>query len=321
MVREPESGELLVNFDPQVTELIKESVYMKKMGLEIPEDAKSLILLQTSIEQSTVDIKELLERYNNFIRKFPKDLLPLMKPHKEVVDVAIKPGLVSVTWASTNIDDYLANIKREMDAFENLGNLAKDILECRVETALQEIANTSLCLMPGEPCSIEEFSKLAEETAQKAVVLLTKYIRFCEAALLDILETLNKHLGEADRRLVRGTADEYYECAMKNEGKGKAQRCQECLGCIYFNFLTLYTQRNNDALVQCTKNSLDSIKKRLQQTNKYLGGQVIREKVKNPLLRADIILAIPNIAAKPTLDDMQVGEITFIGRKNNHAMY
>jgi dynein heavy chain len=50
---------------------------------------------------------------------------------------------------------------------------------------------------------------------------------------------------------------------------------------------------------------LDSIKKRLQQTNRYIGGQVIREKVKNPLFKADIILAIPNISIKPTLDDMQ----------------
>jgi dynein heavy chain len=43
----------------------------------------------------------------------------------------------------------------------------------------------------------------------------------------------------------------------------------------------------------------------LQQANRYIGGQVIREKVKNPLFKADIILAIPNISIKPTLDDMQ----------------
>lgn len=179
-------------------------------------------------------------------------------------------------------------------------------MACRVETALQEISNTHLCFMPNDPCTIEEFTKLAEETAQKAIVLLTKYIKFCEAALVDILETLKKHLNESDKKLVSyGQDSDYYECIMKQEGKGKAQRCQECLSCIYFNFLTLYTQRNNEALILCTKNSLDSIKKRLQQSNKYVGGQVIREKVKNPLLKAHIILAIPNIAVKPTLDDMQ----------------
>lgn len=251
LVKDNDSGDLLVNFDPQVTELIKESIYMKKMNLEIPEEAKSLILLQERIEENTVEIRELLERYKLFVSRFPKDLLPLMKPHKENVDSAIKPGLVSVTWASTNIEDYLTNIKNELDGFENLGNLVKDILECRVETALQEISVTALCYMPSDPCTIEEFVKLADETAQKSIVMLTKYITFCEAALLDILGTLKKHLNENDKKLVKGTSEEYYECVMKNEGKGKGQRCQECLGCIYFNFLTLYTQRNNDSLIQC----------------------------------------------------------------------
>jgi dynein heavy chain len=64
-------------------------------------------------------------------------------------------------------------------------------------------------------------------------------------------------------------------------------------------------QRNNDALIQCTRFTFDSIKKRLQQTNKYMGGEVIRERVKNPLFKADVILAIPIISARPTLDDMQ----------------
>jgi dynein heavy chain, axonemal len=36
-----------------------------------------------------------------------------------------------------------------------------------------------------------------------------------------------------------------------------------------------------------------------------MGGEVIKEKVKNPLFRAEVILAIPNIAVRPTLEDMQ----------------
>lgn len=56
---------------------------------------------------------------------------------------------------------------------------------------------------------------------------------------------------------------------------------------------------------QGIKFSFDNIKKRLQQINKYQGGQVFREKVKNPLFKADVILAIPNVTVKPSLDDMQ----------------
>ena len=54
-----------------------------------------------------------------------------------------------------------------------------------------------------------------------------------------------------------------------------------------------------------TRFTFDSIKKRLQQTNKYIGGEVIKTKVKNPLFKGEIILAIPNVSVKPTLEDMQ----------------
>lgn len=39
-----------MNFDPQVQELMKETIYFKKMNLEIPEEAKNLILLEPKIE-------------------------------------------------------------------------------------------------------------------------------------------------------------------------------------------------------------------------------------------------------------------------------
>lgn len=51
MVRDPETHELHVNFDPQVNELMKETSYMKKMNLEVPNDAQNLITLQEKIDK------------------------------------------------------------------------------------------------------------------------------------------------------------------------------------------------------------------------------------------------------------------------------
>jgi dynein heavy chain len=36
-----------------------------------------------------------------------------------------------------------------------------------------------------------------------------------------------------------------------------------------------------------------------------MGGEVIKTKVKNPLFKGDVILAIPNVSVKPSLEDMQ----------------
>lgn len=68
----------------------------------------------------------------------------------------------------------MKNVNDELEAFEILNNHVKDILECRVETALQEMCVTLLCETPHEPCGIEDFAKLAEETAVKATQKLAK---------------------------------------------------------------------------------------------------------------------------------------------------
>lgn len=68
----------------------------------------------------------------------------------------------------------LKNVQAELDSLEYLTNQVKDILECRVESALQSISVTSLCDLPNEPCTIDEFTKLAEETIQKATQTLAK---------------------------------------------------------------------------------------------------------------------------------------------------
>ena len=115
---------------------------------------------------------------------------------------------------------------------------------------------------------------------------------------------MRKNLKEPEISLIKSTSEEYYECLSKTLTKSQ-QRCQDCVSCYFFNFLSIYLQRNNEALIQSTKSTFDFIKKRLQQNNKYMGGQVIKEKLKNPLFQGDIILAIPNITVKPTLDEMQ----------------
>ena len=301
LVKDTDSDELYLNFDPQINELLKETNHMIKLGLDIPEEAKNLLLIQDKIEKNAEKVKEILIRFKKVINKIPKDLVPLLKPHKEILDNKLKPGLTSVTWTNTNFDEYFTNIKRELDSFDNSSQLVKDILECRVDSSLSEISSTNICDLPADPCSIEEFSKLAEDSIQRTVISMSKNIRFCEAALVEILETLKKNLKEPEINQVKSTDEEYYLC--RNSTKG--QRCQDCINCYYFNFLSIYLQRNNEALIQSTKFTFDFIKKRLQQNNKYLGGQVIKEKLKNPLFQGDIILAIPNISVRPSLDDMQ----------------
>jgi dynein heavy chain len=53
-----------------------------------------------------------------------------------------------------------------------------------------------------------------------------------------------------------------------------------------------------------TRLSLDAIKRRLQIFNKY-SKDADKMDSKPPLFRADIVLAIPNVVMKPSLEDLQ----------------
>ena len=56
-MRHPDTGELFVNCDPQLIQLIRETECMMKMKLPIPETARILYLRRTSIKRVVDDLK------------------------------------------------------------------------------------------------------------------------------------------------------------------------------------------------------------------------------------------------------------------------
>jgi hypothetical protein len=62
-----------------------------------------------------------------------------------------------------------------MDSFNNLCIKVSDILECRVDNVLLSISNTSLCDAPLEPITIDEFTKITEDTVAKSTSTVSKY--------------------------------------------------------------------------------------------------------------------------------------------------
>lgn len=56
-MRHPDTGELFVNCDPQLIQLIRETECMMKMKLPIPETARVLYFRRTTIKRVVDDLK------------------------------------------------------------------------------------------------------------------------------------------------------------------------------------------------------------------------------------------------------------------------
>ncbi|ELU05307.1 hypothetical protein CAPTEDRAFT_162628 [Capitella teleta] len=287
LVRHPETKVLYVNFDPQILELIQEAKYLLKLNLSIPESALYLCKKEDKVKEVRVALGEMLLDYERVKNDIPTCLVPLMKPFIDRVEEALSPGLVALSWSSLNADDYLENIYKVMGELERLNRRCNDILDCRIEAVLEEMSLTPLCDLPeDEAVTVDKFLHLTEECCKEASQNLTKQSLLVESSINEMVSMLKEPLSEEELMKM-----------MPEDSNNEPD--------AYITLLNTFTQRNTESLVKCTRLSLDAIKRRVQMTNRYSRSSEAQDESKAPLFRTDIVLAIPNIIMRPSLEDIQ----------------
>ncbi|KAK3754858.1 hypothetical protein QZH41_011331 [Actinostola sp. cb2023] len=303
LVRHPETKVLFVNFDPQILELIQEAKCMARLNLEVPNAALVLRLKEEQIKSCCNRLCEVLEQYNRVVDSIPEVVLPLMKPFTDRVDETIKPGLTMLNWTSMNTSAYIDAIQKSVQGLDRLSKEVQDILDCRIEASLQEIGRTPLCDLPEEEAIfVEDFVDTTERTCNDNAEILTKYCHLVETSVKFLLDSLKMNMTAEEAKAL---TKESYPCLnseSKQSKNNKGSRCWECMPCCYWNLIICFNQRTIDALVRCTRLSLDSIKRRMQASSKYKGDN---GDMRTALFKADIVLEIPSVLLKPSLDDIQ----------------
>ncbi|XP_067868157.1 dynein axonemal heavy chain 5 isoform X2 [Heterodontus francisci] len=305
LIRHPETKEIFVNFDPAVLEVLLEAKYLYKMGLEVPQAALDLCLKETEIKHQYLSIQELLSNYQSVVNDIPSIIQPLMKSFIGQVDEALIPGLTMLSWTSLNIERFVESVYSSLTELKHVLKQVSDILECRIERVLHEMSLTALVDLPDDDLvEAPAFLEMTENIVASAGQALSIQSQQLEHTMYQLMNGLTQKLKPAEKANLQDT----YEC-LHPDAKQKT-RCQECLHCCYYNLMGQLCQKNTDALVKCTKLSLDAIKRHLHVTSsKYEaarplpGGGV--EAPKAPFFKSEIILAIPNVVMRPSLEDIQ----------------
>ncbi|XP_071468921.1 dynein axonemal heavy chain 5 [Marmota flaviventris] len=332
LVKAPDTGELFVNFDPQILVLFRETECMSQMGLEVSPFAAALFRKRYIFKKNFSNMKMMLSEYQRVRSKMPPAIEQLMAPHLAKVDRALQPGLAALTWTSLNIEAYLENTFTKIKDLELLLDRVNDLIEFRIDTILEEMSGTLLCQLPQEePLTCEEFLQMTKDLCVNGAQILHFKSSLVEEAVNELINMLldqqvppkeekvfdENHIdskSETSAKREEGTSDAL--TSFLNAGAGplsltaipKKKKQPEMVEAAC-ELLSHFNHQNADALLKVTRNTLEAIRKRIHSShvmNFRDSNSASKAKQNNlPIFRANVTLAIPNIAMAPALEDVQ----------------
>ncbi len=118
IVRHEENKKLYVNFDLEIMQLIREAKCMDRVGIEIPESARIILLQEDKFKAYYYELLFVLKEYERIIGKVKPIMKTLLGPHIDDLELKLRPGMVTLTWTSMNIDSYLEHVHNGLRRLE-----------------------------------------------------------------------------------------------------------------------------------------------------------------------------------------------------------
>ncbi|XP_052505535.1 dynein axonemal heavy chain 8 [Budorcas taxicolor] len=323
-VRHPETGKLLVNFDPKILEVVRETKCMIKMQLDVPEQAKRLLKLESKLKGDKLYLQGLLQHYDDLCQEVPPVFVNLMTPKMKKVEAVLRQGLTILTWSSLTLESFFQEVDSVLGMFNQLLKKINDLCEMHIDAVLKEIAKTLLISLPESGATkVEDMLTLNETYTKEWAEVLnhkSKHVEEAVKELISIFESIYevkysgkgaRHLPELRKHVVFGSEGEDVESTdydanivpeadVKDDKEDEFKKeCKE----VY----AFFSHQLLDSLQKATRLSLDTMKRRIfvaRQVENIPYGRKRSEDVIS-FLKSEVHLAIPNVVMVPSLDDIQ----------------
>ncbi|EFN77895.1 Dynein heavy chain 8, axonemal [Harpegnathos saltator] len=319
IVRHPKTNKYFLNFDPYIYEVIRESEHMFKLGLEVPDFIQILIFCKEKIFSSYETVKELLKKNDVLRKSIPILFLKLMKIALINLEVAFQPCLSVITWSSLKISQVCVDIQ---NAIYDMGIFVKevrDMKEARVDEVFECIAKMMMLQLDKYPKRPEQFladnlalrDKIAidleikSSAAERAVIMIiNKFMdRVTDPTVQNIkynwMDPEKMHKQVSETKLIEGSFE---------PGFGPVERTSSVrINQVHHDCMELFAYFNNklvEALVKCTKTSLDLLRTKAENLNALMEDIPIEEQ-EIPIMMTNFVLQIPNIVIIPSIEELQ----------------
>jgi dynein heavy chain len=88
-------------------QLIREAKCMERVGSGMPEAARRMLVEEEKFKTYYNELLYVLKEYERILGKIKPIMKSLLTPHVEDLELKLRPGMVTLTWTSMNIDSYL----------------------------------------------------------------------------------------------------------------------------------------------------------------------------------------------------------------------
>ena len=245
IVRHPDDGKLYVNFDAEVLQLIREAKCLDRMGIDIPESAKTVLLQEDKFKSYYSQLSHALQEYARITARIIPVTAQLLRPAVHDLEYKLRPGMVTLTWTSMNIDSYIAHVHAGLRRLDELVSNVNDIIENRVESNLRVVSQTCLLNLPADAAfTLDEFVSMQHESIEERIQLLQGKNLEVQNAVEDLLANI-----------VTYPLDPHIS-AVKDDDLVKTRE--------HYNSFLL------SALLACIKSSLNALKRRVSSRHNSL---------------------------------------------------
>ncbi|KAI9223372.1 dynein heavy chain and region D6 of dynein motor-domain-containing protein [Blastocladiella britannica] len=152
----------IVNFKPELADIIKEAKYLEKIGFAIPETTINIALQEEKFSGYTEALGGLISNYHAVLESLDDAEVTLFEGHIAELHRVLKPGLTRLNWTSLGIPDFIHKCSVELAKFSSLLNQVRKN-SANVAHVVDQIARAVLIKEPpregsdGELLDVHEF--------------------------------------------------------------------------------------------------------------------------------------------------------------------
>lgn len=193
IIKHPEDQKYHVNFDAEILQLIRETKIIDRMGhIDIPESARMILLQEKKLKAFYNELNFLLQEYRRVTQLVKPITANLLKPHLDHLELQMRPGMVTLSWTSMNLDSYLKSVWESLAQLEQLICGVNDIMESLVDENLKLVSRVLLADLPEDNrlVSLDDFVDIQERHVRRTTEWLVAKNQETEEAVNDMLGTI-----------------------------------------------------------------------------------------------------------------------------------